>query len=118
MVDQSRDEHDEKRQERTEPRQREAEKRLGPVGLRHEQQGLIHELHKKADDPDHGEDRQPHEDAGDEISAQRARSRRGRHRCFRRAVLTLGRAFGAALGVLLRASSPSASSPIRWSVPI
>src|ERR1700722_480296 len=99
----SRHEHDKKGHDRAEARQSEAKERLGTVGLRQEQQGLIRELHEEADDPHHGQNRQPYEDAGDQVAPHAARARRGRrHRRFRPADLPLERDFVAAFTALLR----------------
>src|ERR1700733_12101421 len=87
------DEHDEKGKERPKTRQRKAEERLGPIGCGHEEQRLIGELREKANHPDDRQDRQPHEDAGNEVAPQTARARGRCHRCFRGADLLFGRDF-------------------------
>src|SRR3984957_17859710 len=98
-----RHEHDEKGHDCAEPRQGKAKERLGAVGLRQEQQGLIRQLHEEADDPHHGQNRQPYENAGDQVAPHAARARHGwRHRRFRPCDLPFERDFVAVFAALLR----------------
>ena len=71
----------------------EADQRLRPIRGRQQQQRAVHEVQHEADHPDGGEDRQPHQHAGDQVAPQGNRTWRSaghQRRVLRAACALLG----------------------------